>query len=157
VHLSQFDGSQSATSSGVSPGFKMRVDIEDHEGYTISAEKTVNVGGFLQKPLAQLAAGINSPIRFDLAPNFPNPFSAKGGSAHSGNPIPTIAYQLPEEAPVRLAIYNAAGALVAELVNEVQPGPAFMPCRGTRRLLPAVSISAVFRRALFPLPASFCC
>jgi len=39
IHLSQFDGSKTATSSGVYPGFKMRVDVEDNEGSVVRVEK----------------------------------------------------------------------------------------------------------------------
>ena len=44
-------------------------------------------------------------------PNFPNPF----------NPQTSIAYTIPRRTHVALTIYDAAGRLVAKLVNGVQP------------------------------------
>jgi hypothetical protein len=50
------------------------------------------------------------PSSFRLEQNHPNPF----------NPITTITYALPRESRVRLAVYDALGKEVAELVNEIQ-------------------------------------
>jgi hypothetical protein len=50
------------------------------------------------------------PQSFRLEQNHPNPF----------NPITTITYALPRESRVRLAVYDALGKEVAELVNEIQ-------------------------------------
>ena len=51
--------------------------------------------------------------RFELAQNYPNPF----------NPTTTIAYQVPGQSAVRLAVYNVLGQRVRLLVDAVaQPG-----------------------------------
>jgi hypothetical protein len=73
---------------------------------------------------------------FSLSQNYPNPFSAGGGSAFGGNPSTTIAYSLPSQSSdgdqryvamvpsyVTLKVYDVLGREVATLVNEVkQPG-----------------------------------
>jgi hypothetical protein len=51
------------------------------------------------------------PQKFSLQGNYPNPF----------NPVTTIAYELPKESSVKICIYNLAGQLVQELLNEVKP------------------------------------
>jgi len=50
------------------------------------------------------------PIKFDLEPNFPNPF----------NPETSIKYHLPARTNVTLRIYNALGQEVRTLVNTLQ-------------------------------------
>ena len=81
--------------------------------------------------------GVNSvPLGFSLYQNFPNPFSARGGSAFGGNPTTTISYQLPVPSPrqtaggpgvevsagssVSLKVYNTLGEEVETLVNEAR-------------------------------------
>jgi hypothetical protein len=83
----------------------------------------------------------NAPIAFGLAQNYPNPFSATGGSLPAGrqapsggNPTTTIEYTIggvvalsgahvsgvegPAANNVRLAVYDLLGREVAMLVNE---------------------------------------
>ena len=58
-------------------------------------------------------AGSGLPTRFDVSPNYPNPF----------NPTTRIRFQVPEVAPVSLVIYNMLGQSVRTLVAEQrQPG-----------------------------------
>ena len=60
----------------------------------------------------------SNPETFELYQNYPNPFSAKGGSATGGNPTTTISYFLPEKSTVVLKIFNVLGEKLITLVNE---------------------------------------
>jgi len=44
VHQSYFDGSSTATSAGVAPGFKMKVVVTDDDNTVREAVKTVSIG-----------------------------------------------------------------------------------------------------------------
>ena len=48
------------------------------------------------------------PAAFALHPNFPNPF----------NPSTTIAYQVPQDGPVELTVYNIVGQPLVQLVRD---------------------------------------
>ena len=61
--------------------------------------------------LAIPGMGEQLPRSFALKQNYPNPF----------NPVTTIEYHLPVEAEVQITIYNIAGQVVSELINEVRP------------------------------------
>ncbi len=68
--------------------------------------------------------GVNNfnkfPVNFSLSQNYPNPFSAAGGT---GNPTTTIKYSIPNvahELSVHLIVYDILGRKVATLVNKVQ-------------------------------------
>jgi hypothetical protein len=51
-----------------------------------------------------------TPTRFSLNNNFPNPF----------NPVTTLRYTLPEQAPVTLTIYDLMGREVTRIINTTQ-------------------------------------
>jgi hypothetical protein len=57
------------------------------------------------------------PKEYGLSQNYPNPFSAGGGSAFGGNPMTTIEYQIPNAGDVKLIIYNTMGQKVRILVD----------------------------------------
>ena len=88
--------------------------------------------------------GSHAGLKFTLEQNYPNPFSAGGGSlpagrhgAYGGNPSTAISYQLPAPSArqtasglgvegsavshVRLDVFDALGREVATLVNDLQP------------------------------------
>ncbi len=54
---------------------------------------------------------LSQPSSFQLAQNYPNPF----------NPETSIHYQLPEEASIRISIYNMLGQEIQRLVDTFQP------------------------------------
>ena len=77
--------------------------------YTVAGSQTprplklvVGRKGFME---GERQASREIPTRFDLFPNFPNPF----------NPATTIRYGLPTAEAVSLVIYNVLGAKVATL------------------------------------------
>jgi hypothetical protein len=81
--------------------------------------KTLEVGaGELAWSLRQGVDGLSA--CFVLEQNYPNPFSARGGSAFGGNPSTTIAYLLRRPAQVQLAVYDVAGRRVKSLVSRHQ-------------------------------------
>ncbi len=61
-----------------------------------------------------------APTEYALYQNYPNPFSASGGSAYGGRPTTTIRYALKARGNVRLEIFNLLGQLVRTLVHREQ-------------------------------------
>ena len=60
---------------------------------------------------------------FALAQNYPNPFSARGGSAFGGNPTTVINYQLPATSTISLKLYDLLGQEIMTLSEGIrQPG-----------------------------------
>ena len=81
-------------------------------GGTVINEGALPIRAQFAVPTATaLAPPAETPNGFVLHPNFPNPF----------NPITTIAYDLPQHAEVRLAVYDVLGREVAVLVEAMQP------------------------------------
>ena len=60
-------------------------------------------------------ADLSAPVTFGLEQNYPNPF----------NPATTIRYGLPQQANVRLAVYDVIGREVATLVNETKEAGSY--------------------------------
>ena len=58
------------------------------------------------------------PNQIALLQNYPNPFSARGGSAFGGNPSTTIPFEIATRSAVRIEIYNTLGARVAVLIDD---------------------------------------
>ncbi|MCG3118672.1 MAG: hypothetical protein ALAOOOJD_00921 [bacterium] len=58
------------------------------------------------------------PAKFELAQNYPNPFSASGTFGH---PSTVIRYNLAQSSYVTLEIFDILGREVATLVNEIKP------------------------------------
>jgi hypothetical protein len=74
------------------------------------------------------------PERPSLSQNYPNPFSAKGGSAFGGNPSTTISYELASESMVSLKVFNILGEEVATLADGRQTkGPHLLQWNGRDR------------------------
>lgn len=92
--------------------FIMRCDVHDNgTGENASGQLTVYYGtpppkvGSDEKEIAALAQEI--PTEYSLFQNYPNPF----------NPSTEIRFALPEQAHVKLAIFDMLGREVAQLVN----------------------------------------
>jgi len=86
-----------------------RVTLSGRYGYRL---KQVNQDGTFSYT-ETVEAVVSSPEAFALHRNYPNPF----------NPSTTIEYELPEELPVRLVVYDNLGREVKILVDGIQqPG-----------------------------------
>ena len=111
VHQSYFDGCSTATSAGVAPGFKMKVQVTDDDNTVREAIKTISIGRVLLAEKSQAAENAAVPLRFALSPAFPNPF----------NPVTTIPFETASDAMVTLEIFDTRGSRVATLVNTALP------------------------------------
>jgi len=78
-------------------------------GYSYRLKQIDNSGKY--KYTNEVAVVINSPSRFLLGQNFPNPF----------NPTTTIKYSIPASGYVSLKVYDIIGNEVAKLVDETKP------------------------------------
>ncbi len=77
----------------------------------LSISAMVTMGEEVRVPSKQSSRSMNLPLdEFTLLANYPNPF----------NPSTTLGYQLPEEANVKLAVFDVLGRQVAELASGVQ-------------------------------------
>lgn len=61
-----------------------------------------------------------APASSQITGNYPNPFSARDGSAFGGNPSTTIEYSITESGRVTVKIYNLLGQLVNTLIDQEQ-------------------------------------
>ncbi len=77
---------------------------------------TVDPGNRILKQVAAVAmsAQVKTPIAhvFRLEPNYPNPFSATGGSPYGGNPTTAITYELGTKSRAILRVFNVLGQVV---------------------------------------------
>jgi hypothetical protein len=91
---------------------KFAVNLRDNPAYTFVAARsgqrsfTLVVG--THEYCDKVIRNFEAPRMFALSQNFPNPF----------NELTYIYYQLPKDGSVKLAVFNAQGRVVAELVNE---------------------------------------
>lgn len=88
------------------------VEVELDPDFTATAHFERD-GIFLVASMSGLTTAIEDgslPEAFELEQNFPNPFAS----------TTTIRYGLPEQAPVRIELYNVVGQRVALLFNETQ-------------------------------------
>ena len=95
---------------GVIVEFWFLSDSGNPEGFGVAIDEIL-VTGTPATGVHEHGDGTSVPQRYRLHPPYPNPFNA----------CTNIRYQLPEEAPVRIEIYNLRGQLVRTLVDGVLP------------------------------------
>jgi hypothetical protein len=81
---------------------------------------------------------ISLPKTFELNQNYPNPF----------NPSTKISYSLPSDSRVILEVYNIAGELVGQLINNDQPGGYYIVDFSSASLSKGISSGIYFYRIL---------
>ncbi len=81
------------------------IGTSDHDGAVMR---------FTTYPVGVQSDGGALPEKFNLAQNYPNPFS----KSSNGNPSTTIKFAVPNSAHVTLKVYNALGEEVATLMNK---------------------------------------
>ena len=93
------------------------LDHPESEGEYFYKLQNVELDGsatFSETISVSIATGVaeqsTTPQRFELLPNYPNPF----------NPETRIEYTTPKESDVRLAVYNLQGQRIKTLVNELK-------------------------------------
>ena len=90
--------------------FKTAAGLGVGELFTENGAASTDSNAVAQTEVGGIAGGAvapDVPDTFELYPNYPNPF----------NPSTTIRFDVPVPSPVRIAIYNAAGAEVEVLLN----------------------------------------
>jgi hypothetical protein len=88
----------------------LRLKVEDNFNPDYSLSQIYSDNDILEKRSIKTInfTGSETPVTYDLAQNFPNPF----------NPSTTIRYQLPKDGVVTIKIYDILGSEVATMVNE---------------------------------------
>lgn len=96
------------TPEAMAQSYQMTLHFTDGDTLTLGHDQVSRIEFVLQ------GSGVGDddapPHAFRLLGNYPNPF----------NPLTTIAYEIPGDTPVKVAIYNLHGGLVRELLSEGQ-------------------------------------
>ena len=95
-----------------------------------------NDGSFAYSSVIEIE--ISLPKIFELNQNYPNPF----------NPSTKISYNLPSDSRVILEVYNIAGEMVKQLVNDDQPGGYYTVDFNSTSLNKSISSGIYFYRIL---------
>ncbi len=90
---------------------------------------TTDRSGHFTLPSASLAGAL--PERFELGPNYPNPF----------NPCTMIPYQLPEAMQVRLEVFNSLGQRIATVVDNEQPAGFHIASKDATIVMPTDALA----------------
>ncbi len=98
-------------------------DVINNDGYGFNEINSPELINFFRNFIKDIeidswAQYVEIPNQVELYQNFPNPFSAKGGSASGGNPVTTIRYSLPKDDFIAMELYNSLG----ELIEEIEKG-----------------------------------
>ena len=98
------------------------VDNSVENGHYYYRLKQIDIdGSFSISEIIKIELGL--PNTFSLEQNYPNPFSATGGSALGGNPITIFEFSIKQQQQVSFKIYDQSGRLVRNLLDlNMNPG-----------------------------------
>jgi hypothetical protein len=99
----------------LSSEFKVRFQLESDGSAREDGWYVDDIGIFIYTIPVSVQDDAETVTQFELEQNYPNPF----------NPNTTISYSLPLKSQVELAIYNALGESVMQLVNEEKPAGSY--------------------------------
>lgn len=112
-----------STSDGTHPATGARQKVSQLLLSFLKSDPTA-IPWFLASPVTSTEeAGSVVALDFRLEQNYPNPFSAKGGSDSGGNPRTSFEFRVPRFELVSLKVFDLLGRETATIVNdELQPG-----------------------------------
>jgi hypothetical protein len=93
------------------PSFEADMEFVDAV-YLVNAETGAFIESFVE---TSVDVDVTMPVEVSLSQNYPNPF----------NPSTLIAFTLPHDASVKLAVYDVMGRMVTKLVDGYRPAGTY--------------------------------
>lgn len=114
------NGGSLQSSYGVTREYSVVIDQEGIIRYKESGVAVTQIQNMIESLLATSSVEeMKIPSDFTLEQNYPNPFSARGGSARffGGNPSTNIVFSIKQAQQISLNIYDQRGRLVKNLLD----------------------------------------